>query len=156
MIHTEHNAIRLIGIALPHTTTNKNGQSAIDCGLLWQQFGNENCAAAITGRIGNTIIAVYYGYEGDHTLPYHYFIGCPVEISADVPEGMNDLYIPKDVYQKLSAKGVMPDCVADAWRTIWAGNIPRAYHFDFEVYDQRSQDWQNAEVDIYVSTTMLT
>ena len=29
--------------------------------------------------------------------------------------------------------------------------IPRAYHADFEVYDERSKDWNQAEVDIFIS-----
>ena len=36
--------ITLIGISLGRKTTNLNGQSAIDCGSLWQKFELENCA----------------------------------------------------------------------------------------------------------------
>jgi predicted transcriptional regulator YdeE len=149
----EHEEMRLVGLALPHTTTNENGQSAIDCGTLWQQFQNENYYERINSKLNSNVIAVYHGYEGDHTKPYHYFIGCPIDKSAVIPEGLDSLYIPKDVYRKLTAKGIMPDCVADAWRSIWAGDfdLQRAYHFDFELYDERSHDWNNAAVDIFIS-----
>lgn len=30
----------------------------------------------------------------------------------------------------------MPDCVANAWRDIWAGNLERTYQTDFEIYDE--------------------
>jgi len=59
--------------------------------------------------------------------------------------------IPGDIYQKIIAKGVMPDCVANAWKEIWAGTIPRTYHADFEVYGDKSKNWSDAEVDIYIS-----
>jgi len=51
------------------------------------------------------------------------------------------------------ASGKMPDCVANTWKEIWNSGIPRAYQTDFEVYDERSRDWNNAVVDVYVSTT---
>ncbi len=66
---------RRIGLALTHTTTNENNQSAIDCGTLWQEFEKGNYASKIPEKINDEIIAVYHGYEGDHTKPYHYFIG---------------------------------------------------------------------------------
>ena len=38
---------RLIGLSLKTKTTNENGQSAIDCGSLWQQFEKGNYAEKI-------------------------------------------------------------------------------------------------------------
>jgi predicted transcriptional regulator YdeE len=54
-------------------------------------------------------------------------------------------------YQKIIAKGKIPYCITDAWNDIWNSDIERAYKTDFEVYDARSKDWSNGEVDIYVS-----
>jgi predicted transcriptional regulator YdeE len=45
----------------------------------------------------------------------------------------------------------MPDCVANAWKEIWSSGMPRAYQVDFEVYDEKSGDRNNAEVDIFIS-----
>ena len=45
----------------------------------------------------------------------------------------------------------MPDCMFAAWKNIWETEIPRSFQLDFEVYDERSKDWSNAEVDIYLS-----
>lgn len=142
---------KLIGLSLGRKTTNENGQSAIDCGYLWQKFEKENCAAKIPGKLTDEIIAVYHEYEGDHTKPYSYFIGFKVNPDAEVPQGLDSIIIPKATYQKLSAKGKMPDCVANAWMEIWRSEIPRAYKADFEVYDEKSKDWSNAEVDIFLS-----
>jgi len=142
--------IKLIGLALDKQTTNKNGQSAIDCGSHWQKFEAGNYADRIPNKTTNEIFAVYHAYEGDFTAPYSYFIGCRVDGDTEVPPGMHSLIIPEASYIKIVAGGKMPDCVAAAWQDIWSRDIERAYRADFEIYDARSQDWNNAEVDIYV------
>lgn len=143
---------RLIGLALKNKTTNTNGQSAIDCGNLWQQFEQGNYAARISAKLSEVVYAVYYNYEGDYRQPFSYFIGCQVNAGTTVPEDMSALEVPGGKYQKFIAKGKMPDCIADAWKNIWASaDINRAYNFDFEVYDERSRDWNNATVAIYLS-----
>jgi predicted transcriptional regulator YdeE len=80
-----------------------------------------------------------------------YFIGCKVEPGATIPEGLASLLISKGLYQKIVAAGKMPDCVANTWKEIWNSSIPRAYQTDFEVYDEKSKDWNKAKVDVFVS-----
>jgi len=143
--------MQLIGIALPTKTFNANGQSAIDCGNHWMTFEKENVFNRIPSKINNNVYAVYYDYDGDHTQPYRYFIGCAVEPGTEVPEGLDVLEIPGGDFVKLTAKGVMPDCVGAAWHNIWQSDLQRAYRFDFEQYDERSADWQQVEVDIFLS-----
>ena len=123
--------IKLIGLFLGRKTTNENRQSAIDCGSHWQKFEAGKYAERIPNKINDEIFAVYQDYESDHTGPYSYFIGCIVDDNTVVP-----------------AKGIMPDCVANAWRDIWAGNLERTYRADFEIFDERSKDWSGAEVGI--------
>ncbi len=93
---------------------------------------------------------MYHNYEGDHTRPYSYFIGCRVMAGSSVPEGMDSLTIEKAGCQKFIAKGRMPDCVGNGWMEIWKMDIDRAYIADFEVYDERSKDWNNAVVEIFI------
>lgn len=143
--------IKLIGLALPSKTTNRNGQSNIDCGNLWQRFKKEGYYAKIPGKSGDEVYAVYHDYEGDHMQPFAYFIGCPVAKGTEVPEGMDSLTIPAGSYRKAVAKGVMPDCIANAWKEIWDADIERAFRADIEIYGKRSQDWNDAEVDILIS-----
>ncbi|MDQ2721175.1 MAG: GyrI-like domain-containing protein [Bacteroidota bacterium] len=147
----EKKGFKLIGVALKTKTFNAKGQSAIDCGNLWQTFGQENYAEKIPGKVSNEVFAVYHDYEGDHTKPYSYFIGCKVKDDTEVPAGMDSLIIPAGEYQLFIAKGKMPDCIGNAWRKIWDSVIPRSYKADFEVYDEKSKDWNNAEVDIFIS-----
>ena len=143
--------INLIGLSLQTKTTNENGQSGVDCGKLWQKFETENFAGKIPGRVSDQIFAVYHRYEGDYTRPFSYFIGCEVKPGTEVPIGMDSLTITKGTHQKFTAKGKMPDCIAETWKEIWNSGISRAYETDFEVYDERSRNWNDAEVDIFVS-----
>src|SRR5690606_32862276 len=117
----------------------------------WQQFETDGYSSKIPDKKGHAVYAVYHSYEGDHTQPYSYVIGCPVEDDAGAPEGMDSLYLPGGKFEKFVAEGEIPQCIADTWRQIWASEIPRAYAADFEVYDERSKDWKNGEVDIFIS-----
>ena len=146
---------KLIGLQLDRKTYNEGGQSGRDCGFLWQKFESENFYERIPGKSGDEICAVYFDYEGDHTQPYSYFIGCKVEDSTEAPEGMTSLSIPGGDYTRLIATGQMPDCVAGKWREIWGSDIERRYTYDFEVYGDKSKDWKNAEVDILISSNQI-
>lgn len=143
--------IKLIGLSLKSKTTNENGQSSRDCGNLWQQFEKEGYASKIPNKLNDEIFAVYHQYEGDHTRPFSYFIGCKVKTDTEAPQGMDSLIIPTGTYQKFMAKGKMPGCIANTWKEIWESDISRAYHTDFEIYGARSKDWNNAEVELFIS-----
>ena len=147
----EKNEFKLIGLKLDHKTTNEGGQSGIDCGNLWQKFEKESFIDKIPNKLSDEIYAVYFDYEGDYTKPYSYFIGCKVKINAKTPQDMDNLLIPASSFNKVIAKGKMPECVANSWKEIWISKIERSYKYDFEIYDERSKDWNNAEVDIFVS-----
>ena len=152
MEKTEKDEFRLIGLKLNNKTTNESRQSSIDCGNLWQKFETENFAERIPDKLSNEIYAVYYDYEGGHTKPFSYFIGCKVKFDTQNSLGMDSLIIPAESYYKVIAKGKMPDCVADSWKKIWELIIDRAFQFDFEIYDERSKDWSNAEVEVFISS----
>lgn len=150
MTQTTIDGFKLIGLKLPHKTTNEGGQSSKDCGNLWQQFEQVGVADRIPTWAGDAVYAVYYEYEGDHTQPFSYFIGCKAAPEAEAPAGLDSLLIPEGSYTKVTAKGQMPDCIASAWREVWNSGLPRAYRYDFEVYDERSKDWNDAEVELFV------
>src|SRR5665213_1682777 len=149
---TKITEFKLIGLKLDKKTANEAGQSNIDCGSLWQKFETEGFIEQIPNKLSDEIYAVYFDYEGDYTKPFSYFIGCKVKPGTFTPDGMASLMIPEDDYTKLIAKGKMPDCVANSWKEIWSSKIDRAYKYDFEIYDERSKDWGNAEVKIFVSS----
>jgi predicted transcriptional regulator YdeE len=144
-------SFELIGLKLKSKTTNENGQSGIDCGNLWQRFENGKFLEKVPERLSDAIFAVYHDYGDDWTKSFSYFIGCRVKSGTSTPEGMDSLTIKGGTYQKRMAKGEIPYCITQAWKDIWNSDIERAYETDFEVYDERSKDWANGEVDIYVS-----
>ena len=143
---------KLVGLKLIGKTTNQNNQSAKDCGTLWQKFERDKIFELIPNKLSNEVYAVYFDYEGDETNPFSYFIGCKADKSSETPKELEDLVIPSQDYTRFSAKGGMTGCITDAWKQIWNSGLNRKFGFDFEVYDERSQDWSNAEVDIYIST----
>lgn len=145
------NAMRLVGLKLKGQTTNQNNQSSRDCGNLWQQFEAERLFERIPGKLSPAVYAVYYDYESDENGPFSYFIGCQVANGHNTPAGLEELIVPAQTYRKITARGVMTGCITDAWKHIWASDFNRAFGFDFEVYDERSHDWSDAEVDIFVS-----
>lgn len=142
---------KLIGLKLKDKTTNKNDQSSKDCGNLWQKFETDKIFDLIPAKLSNEIYAVYFDYEKDEKSPFSYFIGCKVDKNLETPKELEELMIPAQEYCKFKAKGIMTKCITDAWKEIWKSEIKRKFDFDFEVYDERSQDWSNAEVDIYIS-----
>lgn len=142
---------RIVGLQLEGKTTNENNQSSVDCGNLWQKFETEKIFELIPNKLSNEIYAVYFAYEKDETKPFSYFIGCKVDDKAEIPSGLSELLIPSQDYVKYTAKGAMTGCITEAWKKIWSSNINRKFGFDFEIYDERSQDWSAAELDIFVS-----
>ena len=147
----ELDEITVVGLALNSTTTNENGRSGIDCGNLWQKFSLEKYADLIPNKLNEDILAIYHSYEGNHNTSFSYFIGCTVSAGTAAPDGMDQLIVPKGKYQKFIAAGEIPTCITGTWNKIWNSNIGRAYKADFEVYDERTKDWKNAVVDIFIS-----
>ncbi|MGY3051828.1 putative transcriptional regulator YdeE [Pedobacter sp. UYEF25] len=144
---------KLVGLKLDGKTTNQKNQSSKDCGDLWQKFEKDRIFEIIPEKLSNEVYAVYFDYEKDETTSYSYFIGCKVDEHSKTPEELEELIIPAQQYKKFTAKGVMTGCVTETWKEIWASKIKRNFTYDFEIYDERSRDWSNAEVDIYISTT---
>ncbi|SIS76519.1 GyrI-like domain-containing protein [Belliella pelovolcani] len=85
------------------------------------------------------------------TKPFSCFIGCKVAKNSVIPENLNSIEIPSQRYVKVTAKGVMTGCITEAWEKIRNSDIQRKFGFDFEIYDERSLDWNDSELDIYVS-----
>lgn len=144
-------SFKLVGLKLQGKTKNENGQSGKDCGKLWQKFETEKIAEKIPHKLSDTVYAVYYDYESDANGLFSYFIGCKVDDNMGKPENLDELIIPAQTYHKETAKGQMTGCITEVWNKIWRSDLNRKFGFDFEVYDERSHNWENAEVDIYLS-----
>lgn len=142
----------IIGISIQ--TTNENGKSMTDIGQLWDRFYSENILAEIPGKIDNDIYAIYTDYESDYRGKYTVILGCKVTSLASVPAGFEGREFKGGNYLKYTAEGKIPDAVVSKWQEIWRKDdkLNRAYTADFEVYGEKSQNPESAEVDIYIAT----
>ncbi len=141
---------KVIGISI--TTTNENNQAAQDIGKLWGRFETENIFEKIPGKVDFEVLSIYTNYQGDYTKPYDNIIGCRVDSLDNIPEGFFGQAFMGGRYNKISCRGnIMEGIVAKTWGEIWNKNLERAYSADFEVYGQKAQNLEDAEVDIFVA-----
>ena len=123
----------------------------------WDKFFKEGIADKIPNKVDSTIYAVYTNYASDHNGEYDFIIGMKVSSVSDVPPGMVAKKIPSGRFAVItSAQGPVTQVVPEAWQQVWSlednkqlGGA-RAYKADFELYDQRSQNPQDSQVDLYV------
>ncbi len=153
----EKEAIKIIGIEV--RTNNKvemSGQGKIS--QQWKTFYKEKVLSQIPKKKNpDLVLAVYTDYESDMNGEFSFIIGTEVTDDAEVPEGLTSRRIPSSKYALFSSeKGPIPDIIISIWKHIWSlkpndigGN--RAYKTDFELYDERSKNPKNAQVDVYLS-----
>jgi len=143
-------SFEVIGISV--RTTNENGQSGMDIQKLWNKFMSEGIIEKITNKADKSIYSIYADYEKDYTKPYTAIVGCRVADLENIPVGMTGISIPTGSYVKFTAKGnIMQGIVFNEWIKIWNSELPRKYTADFEIYGERAQNPENAEVDIFVA-----
>lgn len=144
------NPFSIIGIAL--RTTNENNQAAQDIPMLWNKFYAKNILEKIPSRVNKNVFCIYTDYEKDFTKPYTVIIGCKVENLTSVPTGMIGKSFSSGKYKKFTtAKGPLSKVVISKWIEIWNTEMQRSYTADFELYTEKSQNPEDAEVDIFIS-----
>jgi predicted transcriptional regulator YdeE len=152
--YTDLTGFSVIGI---ETRTNNAKESTAD-GVIpkqWERFFSGGISEKIPRKSGLSFYAVYSDYASDHNGEYSYLVGAMVKDGTTPPDGMVLKRIPAGKYAVFTSdKGPFAKVVSAAWRKIVQledeGKIKRSYHADFEVYDQRSQDPQNAQIDVYI------
>lgn len=147
----ERASFTVIGIKI--RTNNQAG----DIPRQWDRFFKEGVLGRIPNKLDADILAVYTRYASDHNGDYDYLIGARVRDASAAPEGMVADIIPEARYAVLTTeRGPVGKVVSEAWQKIWTleetGGLGgrRTYRADFEVYDQRSRDPENSQVEIYV------
>jgi len=127
-----------------------------EIGKLWGRFMQQNLGAQIPNRTGKTLMVVYSDYASDEKGEYSYLLGAPVTSVDALPAGMSYRRIPAGQYAVFTTdRGPLVDVLQAAWRHIWATpsaelSGPRAFVADYEIYDQRSVDPNNAQVEIHI------
>lgn len=140
----------VIGISV--RTTNENGQAGQDIPALWDKFMTEGIADKIPNKTDISIYCIYTEYEKDHTKPYTTILGCKVENLDTIPNGMVGKNFDEATYTKHIAKGnILQGMVFGEWTRIWNSDLDRTFTADFEVYGEKAQNPENAEVDIFVA-----
>ena len=143
-------AFSVIGIAVQ--TTNENGQAGIDIPLLWSKFMSEGIVEKIPNKIDTALHCMYTDYEKDHTKPYTTILGCKVAHLETIPEGMTGKTIKAGNYIRFAVKGnLQQGAVFKTWQKIWDTPIARTYTADFEVYGEKAQNPESAELDIFIA-----
>lgn len=136
-----------------------NAREMTEVGVIarqWGRFIQENLAAQIPNKGDSSILAVYTDYAGNQDCEYTFVIGARVDSAAKAPSGMVAKRVPAGRYAVFtSEKGPVEKIVVETWQRIWS--LPksspggdRAFQTDFEVYDQRAANPQDAQVDVYV------
>jgi len=149
----ERDAFTVIGIEV---RTN-NSEAATVIPRQWDRFFKEGVPGKIPNRADANLVAVYSGYASDYHGDFDYLIGARVKDGSTATEGMVVKVVPKARYAVLTTdQGPVGKVVSEAWQKIWqledSGGLggQRAYKADFELYDQRSRDPKNSQVDIYI------
>jgi len=122
-----------------------------------QKYFHGGLSSKIANRKNpGTTFCVYTHYESDMNGDYTYFIGEEVTSFHEIGDDFKTLIIPAQSYAKFTNQpGPMPLVCIDMWKSIWKMEAEelggeRAYIADFEVYDHRSVDHNNVELDIYI------
>jgi len=150
-------AFEVIGIS---ARTNNAKEAGPDGTIpkLWQRAMREHVLDSIPDKVDPSIYAVYTDYASDANGDYTLLIGAKVRPSADtlIAKDMVMKTIPAGRYAVFtSERGSVAQVVVETWKQIWdyyelPRNGQRAYRADFELYDGRSADPNNAQVDIYI------
>ena len=149
--------IKLVGITARTSNAQEMNPETAKIGNAMQKFFGSSMQEQILRRKNpGTVFAVYTDYESDEHGHYTYFLGEEVNDFENIQQGFETLTIPAQTYVKFTSDpGQMPAVCIDMWQKIWKMSLSdlggkRAYIADFEVYDERSQDPQNAVLDIYI------
>lgn len=119
-------------IGLTKKISNENAQSEIP--QMWKNFILNNYLEEIPNKKSGNIMALYTDYEGDHTKPFLYTIGCEVSSLDDIPKGLNGITIPGNKYALFTVSGGLPDSLIETWKFIWTTDeLERKFESDFEV-----------------------
>ena len=146
----ESETFHIIGIDI--RTSNQEGKAGQDIPALWKRFLSQNLMEKIPSKVGSELFCIYTEYEGDHDEPYTCLLGCKVADLDNVPEGMRGMTFTTGNLEKFTAKGnLQQGAVWNKWLEIWEKGLDRTYTFDFEVYGEKAQNPEDAEVDIYIS-----
>ncbi len=145
----------VIGIAARTNNARESGQDGV-IPRLWQRAMQEHVIDHVPDKTDSNLYAVYADYASDANGDYTLLIGGKVKPASTAPQGMIAKAVLAGRYEVFSSeRGPVAKVVVETWLRIWTfyqspANGQRAYRADFEVYDERAADPNQAQVDIYI------
>jgi predicted transcriptional regulator YdeE len=147
----------IVGITARTTNAKEAGPDGI-IGKQWQKFFQEGVLQQIPNKFDSNIYNVYSDYASDRNGEYSFTIGARVaDRSQQLPPGLVLKTVPAGDYAVITTeKGPVANVIIAAWKHVLdmedqkqLGGT-RAYKSDFEFYDQRAMDPQNAQADLNI------
>ncbi|MBO1514656.1 GyrI-like domain-containing protein [Metabacillus bambusae] len=149
----QRKSFQLIGISAVTSNEAEMKNEGVIEGL-WGKIYSSEFIQTIPNKINQSIFALYTNYESDETGTYTFVIGSEVVQDTKEALGMEKFEVPEAKYIVFTTrKGPVQEVVIEAWQEIWewSKTNERAFLSDFEVYDERTIDPENSQVDIYIS-----
>ena len=144
---------RAAGIKVETTSTNESNPDSSLIPGLWQQFFSDNIESQIPNKNDqDSILGVYWNYEGDNEKSYSLMAGREVSSLANISGELVGLEVPESDYLVFSEEGEMPQIIYSMWTAIWDyfstnKQHQRKYSYDFECYSVDN----TSRVDIYIA-----
>ena len=149
----DHPGFSFIGIAARTTNAKEmSGEGVI--ADQWERVMAGGIIEQIPNRADTSVIAMYTDYESDANGEYTFLIGANVTSIDSIPEGIVAKQVPSARYAIFTSEsGPVWKVVPETWQMIWSTTASemggeRAFLADFEIYDERAADPQNAVVDV--------
>lgn len=136
-------------------TSNKNAMENQTIAAAWNDFFEQEIFLQIEQRLDQNIYWVYANFDewfssDSLNKEYDLFIGCKVPDDFEAFDNIEILEIPEQNYQVFTAKWKLPDAVIQQWEKIWKSGVSKNFSYDIEVYGDKSQLWDQSEVDILI------
>jgi len=148
-------SFQIVGISARTSNANEiTAQAKIP--QLWSDFYQQNVVGQIANAVNHVTYGLYSDYETDVNGEYSITLGVEVLAADEIPEGMFVKTMPAAKYLVFTSdKGPFEEVVVKAWQDVWAwfasSGVERTYTGDFEMYDERCANPQEAQVDIYIA-----
>lgn len=151
----EKAAFKIVGIT---TKTSNANEMTINAQIpaLWGTFFEQEVSEKIFAVSDSPITyGLYSDYVSDVNGAYSMTIGREVH-SDEAHQEFIVKEIPAAKYAVFtSEKGPIPQVVIETWQNIWTwfahSNVERTYTGDFEVYDEKSTNPNEAQIEIYIA-----
>lgn len=148
----------VVGIAVRTCNRDEEQQDTSKIPGLWAQFFGQQVTEKVSHKAGEGhTLELYTDYDGDEHDAYTVVLGFRVTSAGDHSRDLVVRTIPAGKYAVFtSERGSVAHVVRQAWREIWSLDAEqlggsRTFIADYEVFDERSNDPEDAEVDIFVA-----